>query len=118
MLNFFSTPNINALKLFFHCIQFSTGELLDVGPRPQLESLWLIYFPLATWQPSMPQLINRQPPIRIGHSQNKSPNDHGQFLSLNYWALKPEEIKIGLDDPYSVVFFLGPWITFVLFLWV
>ena len=33
---------------------------------------------------------------------------HGQFLSLNYWALKSEDIKIGLDDPYpNFFFFLG-----------
>ena len=32
---------------------------------------------------------------------------HGQFLSLNYWALKSEDIKIGLDDPYPKFFFLG-----------
>ena len=33
---------------------------------------------------------------------------HGQFLSLNYWALKSEDIKIGLDDPYpKFFFFLG-----------
>ena len=53
--------------------QSFTSEPLDVGPWPQLESLLLIYFPLATWQPSMHQLSNSQPHIRIGHSQIKSP---------------------------------------------
>ena len=40
MLNFFSTPNTNALKLFFHCIKFKLG--LDTDEKQSVFSCSLL----------------------------------------------------------------------------